>query len=283
MEQAQSGDPAFIKNLKLGSNKKFVEYFNNYLEHIGLHKGCNWVFNISKNHCLVRGLNVKTGNVQETKSLTLYNNLTHRERPVLEVNNMIINTINEKSLIACQLFNFNFCFNLEDIMDSFVYSEMCNSNIYISIVAKIDGETLEVRDIFSNHEYIEKLCAHTPSIVLNNNNIAVEYEKSNMNVFDYLRDYDCIDLVDKNKILQNTCHWALSAAQNQLFNLYDGFSLIQFRNDATGKVPVQLPYYDHEIANIKLKEIDTNIQYAPYWCNNYLIRVISARYYTRLE
>lgn len=268
------GPIMYTRTVKFDSNQQLVNYFNNYLKYTSLNEGCDWVFNVGENNCSVRGLNVKTGRCGDYELLTLYRNLIFRERPLLEFNNLIINTLNEKELIACQLFNFNLCFNLEDIFGAFVYRELCNSPIFINVVAKIDGKPLTLADIFSNHECIEKQLLQIPEISINSTGDEIKITKErlafNKNVLDYLKDYSCLDLIDKNKIIQNTCHWSLSIAPERIFNTYGGFSMMK-KNDG-GNDYVEIPGYDTDVADLVSVDITRNINKTNnYWCNNYKI------------
>lgn len=253
----KSRTPIFTRELKFSNGQKITQYFNNYIKHIKLDVGCDWVFNIDENNSWVRGLNIKTGKLDEINLLTLYDNLTHRERPLLEFNNIIINELNKNYLIVPQLFNFNFCFNLEDVFNRFVYDSIKNHQIYINIVAKIDGTELDIYDIFSNHKYIERKTLQWSSIDGDN-------DLSNMNVLDYLNDYNNIDLIDKNKIIQNTCHWRL--ANGEHFNLYQGFAPV-YEKDGEFKT---MPYYSENIADIDSVELNEYNEFQV-WCNNYII------------
>lgn len=266
---------------KIHFKQQYVEYFNKYLKYVGLDKGCDWVLNISDraNDCIVHGLNVKTGNISDVKLLTLYNNLIYRERPLLEFNNMIINELNKNKLISCQLFNFNFCFNLQDILNDYLLINLKHEPLYININAEIDNNKLEYRDIFSNHEYIEKLVNTTPAMHIHSDNkipnIITKTEKSLANVLDYLNDYKHIDLVDKNKLLQSTCHWCLSENPTELFNMYDGFTLIQKSFNGRqfeykySNENLNNPYYSGETVDLETTNIFSKGYL--YWANNYRI------------
>ena len=119
---SKSTTPIYIRKVKFDSNPKLATYFNEYINMLGLKEnGEDWVFNISQNGCQANGLNVKTGLCSVVQLPNLFNNLSSRERPLLEFNNIIINKLNEKHLITKQLFNFNLCFNFDDIMNAYIY------------------------------------------------------------------------------------------------------------------------------------------------------------------
>lgn len=259
--------------------EKIIEYFNNYIKQLKLNEGCDWVFNIGKDRSVLTGFNVSTGQIEDKELLRLYNDLVSIERPVLEFNNIIINTINSNHMITKQLFNFNLCFNFEDILNPFLINELDNQCLYIDVRISIKDQHLQFMDIFSNHTNIMKECTEIPMIQMDDyNNLIVHNNTSKLvgdtNLFDYLKDYDCVDLIDKNKIIQNTCHWCYSLdPNNTTFNTYDGFSLstIQY-NDNGGKYFINIPYYNGKMPN--LQTIDPKSPNYPFWCNTYAVTQI---------
>lgn len=255
---------------------KIIEYFNNYIKQLKLNEGCDWVFNIGKDRSVLTGFNVSTGQIEDKELLRLYNDLVSIERPVLEFNNIIINTINSNHMITKQLFNFNLCFNFEDILNPFLINELDNQCLYVDVRVSIKDQHLQFMDIFSNHTNIIKECTEIPMIQMDDyNNLIVHNNASKLvgdtNVFDYLKDYDCVDLIDKNKIIQNTCHWCYSSdPNNTTFNAYDGFSLSTMQcNDIGEKYFINIPYYNGKMPN--LQTIDPNSPNYPFWCNTYAV------------
>lgn len=253
------------KDIKIKEGSKLQQYFNQYIENLELNLGCDWVFNINPNTNAVSGLNVSTGLPVVKKIFNLYNDLTYRERPLLEFNNLIINELNNNSLIAKQLFNFNFCFNLEDLFGNV----LCNlipktsyQNLKISLKVFYKGEELEVVDIFSNHWFIPKLDL-TPKTIPATQTTNEEISNG-INVLDHLLDYKCIDLIDKNKVIQNTCHWQLSNSGLH-FNVYEGFSpILESSNDGENATTLHI---SEDVVNITSDNfIASNNNY---WCNIY--------------
>ena len=252
---------------------KMIKYFNDYIKQLGLDKGCNWVFDINKDRSILTGLNVSTGQCENKDLLRLYRDLVSIERPLLEFNNIIINTLNNNHMITKQLFNFNLCFNFEDILNSFLIKELDNQSIWINVSISIKDEQLTCMDIFSNHTNIIKNFLEVPVLNATFNGTYVSYntergeQLQNTNVLDYLNDYNCVDLIDKNKIIQNTCHWSYSLdPQNSTFNMYDGFSLL-YKNDSNELISI--PYYNGKIPNLQVT--DPSVANYPFWCNNYIV------------
>lgn len=264
-----------------GEVSKLEKYFNDYIKFIKLDSGKDWIFDVNKMCSIVSGLNVETGTNVNIELNHFYRDLVYRERPLLEFNNMIISELNKNKLIVPQLFNFNICFNLEDILSEFVISQLSNSPMYININVILGDKILECRDIFSNYEYIPKkiLISGSYSQEINRNNelekfniIDIIKDDNNFNVLDYLNDNKCIDLIDKNKIIQNICHWCNSIEPTYHFNVYDGFSLM-FKNNTTEKdTYINIPYYSENITNLTIDTQNQQSVYCyPYWCNNYII------------
>lgn len=274
--------PMYTRTIRFGNEREkdkiLTDYFNDYLNHTKLNIGCDWVFNISDNedNCVVHGINVSNGMNTDAKLIKLYHDLIFRERPLLEFNNIIINKLRENCMISKQLFNFNFCFNYEDLLNPFLYNKLKNEHLYINIVAKINGKSLEMRDIFSNHQFIEKNMVCVPEIKLIKtvnedtgeiiHTVETSKKGTGANVLDYLGDYKHIDLIDKNKMIQTTCHWCRCNNPETHFNFYDGFSLLA--NNLTS-----ILYYNGETANLNITDAEKqyNVGY-PYWCNNYQLK-----------
>lgn len=249
-------------------HNRFISYFNDYISYILCRNNENvndWVFDINKTSPSVIGLNVTSGKINHKKLGNIFNNLIRRERPVLETNNMIINLIPDNHLITKQLFNFNFCFNIEDIFTSSMSSSMRGGKFYTSINAYIETDTddksLQLVDFYSNHEFIPKNKI-IYDIDRNNSQSDWYYEfvDKNKNVLDYLQDNNCIDLIHKNKILQNTIHWRTTKSGN-IFNLYDGFGSV---ND-----DIMFYYLDQETPDIYSKEYKSTKNQI--WCNVYTL------------
>lgn len=257
------------KDIKIKENSKLQQYFNQYIENIELNKGCDWVFNINKNINVVNGLNVSTGLLEVKKLFNLYDDLTYRERPLLEFNNLIINELNNNSLITRQLFNFNFCFNLEDLFGNVLCNlipESAYEGLKISLKVFYKGKELEVMDIFSNHQFIPKINI-TPKLISTTQNINTD-NSNDINVLDHLSDYKCIDLIDKNKVIQNTCHWQLSDSGLH-FNIYEGFSpILESSEESNGKkIPIQ--YVSEDVVNMTSDNFTNSNN--NYWCNVYKV------------
>jgi hypothetical protein len=268
-------DPLISRIIKFDQSR-IIDYFNNYIKQLGLIEGCDWVFDINKNKSILTGLNVKNGKCENKELIKLYKDLVYIERPLLEFNNIIINTINSNHMITKQLFNFNLCFNFEDILNPFLINELNNHSLYIDVIVTLNDQALTLVDIFSNHTNISKNIFKVSEIKTEDNgNEIIELqndihrlEMEENNVLEYLNDHNCIDLIDKNKFLQNTCHWCYSEEpNNSSFNMYDGFSLLY--RDKHGDFKT-IPYYNGNVPNLQVNQ--SNVINYPFWCNNFYVK-----------
>ena len=206
-------------------HNKFIQYFNNYASDAGLYNGNDDVLNIvfKTNTATVTGLNVATGIFETQHISSLIDNITNREKPLMEFDNMLIQSFVSSTTICNQLINFNLCFNINDIMSGGITNMLNGEDIIISVDVYMGKQLLEKRDFYTEY---------------NNINRAVKSEKETDitdNVLNYLRDYEFIDLIDKNKFCQSICHWSLCDNPDYIFNLYEGFAGITVEevNDKT--------------------------------------------------
>lgn len=214
-------------SLSTGKNvthDKFVKYFKDYVKFVGLDNGDDNIANVNfKNSLLsIHGLDASSGLVSTKCSNDFIKNITLRERPLMEVDNMLINEFKSNTLIAKQLFNFNICFNLEDIIPNSIIHIIKGMPLVISVESFIGDNKLEMKDIYTEYDFIPRHIIHNR---LNN-----KYDED-YNVLDYLNDDKCIDMMAKNKFCQKICHWSLSDNEDYIFNLYDGFSGLTIDGD----------------------------------------------------
>lgn len=252
-------------------HNKFCEYFYEYLKYIKCineNNINNWLFDINKNHSSVHGVDVTTGELKYLKCNSLFTNLTSRTRPVLETNNMILTELKNKLLIAKQLINFNLCFDVNDIFTNSIGLERNGSKVYINVKTYIynnDGKEteLDLVDFFTNHEHITVDDCNIPELDINNldNPLTNNTDKSK-NVLDYLGDFKYVDLITKNKIIQNTFHWCLTDNPTYHFNFYDGFA-----GTYNGE---KLSVQNQTTPDISYPEYNKNIN--QYWCNIWKVK-----------
>lgn len=201
-------------------HNKFIQYFNNYINEAGLVLGCDDVLSVTFNSetAKITGLNISNG-LFETKNIdNIVQNITSRERPLMEIDNLLIQQFSDNLLICKQLFNFNLCFNLEDILSENIIKLLYGKQIIISVNTYIGDKKLDIKDFYTDYNYINK------HISGDNNN----YKE---NVLDYLKDNIYKGFIDKNKFCQSICHWSLAENNDYIFNVYNGFSGLYIDKD----------------------------------------------------
>jgi hypothetical protein len=202
---------------------KVKQYLKNIYPSLGLQGKNSEIlyinFNEMQSH--IKGLNVASGNVQTVDTSYAVNNLLMRERPVLETDNMLVSLFGSNKIISTQFFNFSFVFNIEDLLPiNFIKSFISERiNIYVDMYLEDEKETtkIDVKDLYTNYEFIPKYDIYTSKYFDNK-------DDDKYNVLSYLSDNKCIELINKNKLIQSTFHWVLQNNTSSIFNLYNGFS-----------------------------------------------------------
>lgn len=234
-------------------HNNFCKYIYDYFKHIGLAKmtsstmdivdksvkyidneyGSNDVFNVNFTDytAYIHGLNILSG---DTESRFLSNKcmeLMEREIPFPDFNDKITSSFRDNSFIAKQLFNFNLCFNIQDIAAPqfrkiLLYKDI-NVKINVKSSYKDKNGTLYIKklahkDFYTNYNYIPK---KYPNILTIGKDGNLKFEdKTNVdNVLDFLQEYNCVDYMHYNKITQQNHMWSLADNSNYIFNLYGGF------------------------------------------------------------
>ena len=160
----------------------------------------------------IKGLNVMSGDIQTIDTSYIIDNITSQERTILETDNLITNLFAQNNLVATQLFNFSFVFGLEDFIPLNLINDFIGERINVYVNMYSNNKKVEVKDIYSNYEQISKY------------NIEKGDYVDSENVIEYLHDNHCIDIIDKNKLVQSTFHWTLRNNTSSIFNLYNGFA-----------------------------------------------------------
>lgn len=193
-------------------HNNFVKYLNNYIQYLGIDNGNDNVLNINfnDNNATLSGIDVKNGITRIANLYDIVSNITARERPLMEVDNMLMTSFENNDMLCAQLFNFNLCFNIEDILTGSIAKMFMGKNIIVTVDVYVGDNLLEKRDFYTEYEYLSK------EIIGDTNNT--------YNVLDYLHDNENIALIDKNKFCQNICHWSLHDNNDYIFNVYEGFA-----------------------------------------------------------
>lgn len=183
--------------------------------------------NSERKDSAIKGLNVEYG-VEEIKDVSyIYDNITSRERPLMEFDSSLCELFSANHLIAKQLLNLNFVFNIEDVISPYATTLMTSvNNINISIEFGESTEDLDhniisftpfqLKDIYTNYDIIPVY--YLPSCNYDSN------PTNPKNVLDYLEDNKAVDLIYNNKTTQPICHWTLVDNPNYIYNFYEGFA-----------------------------------------------------------
>lgn len=242
------------------NHDRFSKYFFDYAKYTQLYRNDqtdNWrgdeliSVNLKTDISSICGLHVTSGLKITKPILYLSRNLKDREMTLMEFDEKILGEFEKNRIICSQLFNFNFVFDIGDMLNEWEkqqFSEQISSfNIKVYIEIKtgeekeiIEGEDgtqiertvdifeqLDAVDFYNNYEYIKKI-------------------NGEGNVLDYLKDNKHLDLIDKNKLCPTVFHWSLNDNDSYIFNLYDGFSAVNTSKNYDGAPNLFIEdYYQH--------------------------------------
>ena len=203
------------------THDKFVNYFNEFESSIQSTNSNILKIDLKNKKSYIRGIDVKNGVYIGFKDISnLVDNILHRERLLMDTDALIMDNFESNKLVACQLLNFNFVFDIEEIIPINIVNTLYGANITADMVVEYNGEQLELKDFYSNYDYI---ACKPANLIIHNNIIGEEENKTPQNIFNLVRDNENVDLLDKNKIVQNIIHWSLGNNNEYIFNIYTGF------------------------------------------------------------
>jgi len=159
----------------------------------------------------IQGVQADTGQYMTRDTSYIMNFLLKRERPMLELDSSLLDLFRQNNMIAQQILNLNFVFNIQDISGAWPEYYLYNKQIRLWIDVQYENKSLEYKDLYTNYQFIPKYNLQSG-------------EYTHDNVLDFMEDYNCIDLVGVNKFTQPVFHWALVNNPNYIFNLYSGCS-----------------------------------------------------------
>ena len=246
-----------INNEDTSFHNNFINYFNNWLKYLGICKGTSdkygndrvMYINLQNHIAQIEGVSTSSGQKSGKVSCDyVVNNLLSYERPNVETDYMLCSLFKNHNTITSQLFNINFCFNPQDVLDPFLVSQLKGRSIYIECDVSMVNDSihsLDRRSIFTNYTFIQK-DIYNPFIFMDDmenvsgssgnltgqfvKNYQINYkingtpvDEDNANVLDYLRDPYIEDIKNINKITQPILHWGYTTHSRDTFNLYDGY------------------------------------------------------------
>lgn len=263
--------------------------------------GSNYVYdvNLKDKTVYVHGLNINTTAIDSKCLYEKSYELFTREIPFQDFNVKITNSFKESEFITKQLFNFNLCFNIQDIAAYMVYKDMMfedfNVKVFVYIGNDSNPKKCPLKDFNCNYEYLAKKTTNELYVdggILHNNTIDVSADPDIYNVYDFLKDYKCIDYLYFNKLIQSYPIWSLANNNEYVFNMYSGFAgwhkcVEKISSTFTEKVPTQiLHHYGKSFNSDIYKRVDAlrNLSWVNYidmteqdsflwkfWNNNNLI------------
>lgn len=168
-------------------------------------------------YAFITGVQADKGRYATNDISYMIRDLLHREIPMIEFDNMLLSKFRESNMVAQQLINLNFLFNMEDI--SYVLKEsLLGKHITVALRVKYDGQYLPLKDFYTNYSKIP---------VYRMDRSTINFSK---NVCDYIGDNTIIDYMYTNKFTQPIFHWAMAENPTYIYNFYDGFAPV-FKND----------------------------------------------------
>ena len=235
-------------------HNQFVQYLNNWLKYTNITPDENSImqgndkvmdFSIEDRSATICGINVNTGQRSGEISVDYtIANLLSQERPLMEADYIVSTLFKNHNIIATQLFNFNFCFNITDLIDptlfNMVYGKKVSVDCVVDVVNGFGGSSrISQMSMYSNYEYIPRdyaapyfqvfECVPDDDEVLYAPPGYDPYppvkwsSEEDANVLSYLQDYDDKYLKKKNKLSQPIIHWGYSPDNVKMFNFYEGF------------------------------------------------------------
>ena len=208
-----------------------------------------------------KGIDPSSGSYMSKDVSYICETLLAKERPLMDNDYYLARIFKDNLLIAQQLVNFNFIFDLSDILLHIIYEEMQYKKIGVEVEIWQDGQKLALKDFYSNYEFIPK--AKIISSLLGGFP-RISYD-TDENVLDYKNNSNYIEYAYKNKLIQNIVHWSVGDSE-YIFNLFDGFSpnygaeilfLNQQLNSSSGIMPGS-----PNIASSEFNLADQNVMWA---------------------
>jgi len=251
------------KTLKLSSetnndfHNKFVKYLYQYIKDIELDDHMIHI-DLDDNTASITGIDASTGLSKTINIDKLARDLTDKERLLMDADSMIIEQYANNRMIAKQLFNFNFLFSMEDFFPPVIMNMISGNQVILDVRVKVDDEELEIKDFYTNYDYIPSVCVHEAP------------ENVDINIFEGLRDNKNIDLIDKNKITQRICHWSIVGDDEYIFNVYPEFGGFYTSDD---KEVHKIGQLYQNTPNIWLEKYSENSN-TNGWANDYPITTI---------
>lgn len=241
---------------------KLSRYFWDWIDYINPNKEYdNFLYmSFAKQNANIAGVDCASGTPIVKSVNSLINNLTYRERPLMEQNHLMTMQWADNKMICNQLFNFALYFNIDDLTDMNLDMSPLNftSEIYITrqdVVNEVlvndaslsdsisdsptyttNRQLLEQSDFLFNYDFIRKTHIEyikykgtyifgAPDVVKSQGikELMTNTSAKTENVFDYMSDNKFIDFMKSNKLVPVDV-FMKQINQSSPFVLYDGFA-----------------------------------------------------------
>ena len=180
-------------------------------------------------YAFITGVQADKGRYATNNISYMIRDILHREIPMIEFDNMLLSKFRESNMVAQQLINLNFLFNMEDI--SYVLKEsLVGKHITVALRVMYDGKYLPLKDFYTNYSKIP---------VYRVDRSTINHSK---NVCEYIGDNMIVDYMYTNKFTQPIFHWAMVENPTYIYNFYDGFAPVFKNGDDFQRVEGR--YYD---------------------------------------
>lgn len=188
-------------------HKRFVNYFNNYIDNI-VDNGVigDKLINIDfdNSYMSLEGVNVQNGEIANKDISYVLPNLVSRFRPMMDTDSLIISNFANNNVICKQLFNFNFLFDIENLLSHNIFMQMKGEKIFFEVKCFVDNEELEVKSFSWDYSKDFDIKNTNPS----------------NKTLDFFEDYNSIQHMDKNKLSPQVIHWSSTLDNDYIFNIY---------------------------------------------------------------
>lgn len=242
------------------NHNRFSKYFFDYAKYTQLYRNDqtdNWrgdeliSVDLKTDESSICGLHVASGLKITKPILYLSRNLKDREMTMMEFDEKILSEFEKNRIICSQLFNFNFVFNMDDMLNEWEERQFSdnidkfNIKVYVEIKTGEEKEIIEGEDGTQIERRID-IFEQLVGVDFYNNYENIKKINGEGNVLDYLKDDKHLDLIDKNKLCPTIFHWSLNDNDSYIFNLYDGFGATGTSKNYDGAPNLFIEdYYEH--------------------------------------
>ena len=206
---------------------------------------------LNPSNACITGVNVENGQYLLKDVTYVVPDILCREMPLVEFDGTLLDLFPTNHMIAQQMLNLNFLFNIEDI-SYFTKSQLLGKGITVAVYAGYDDKHLTMKDLYTDYNHIPVYRSDT-----------AEFDNV-LHTCDYMGDDKMLEYMSINRFVQPIFHWTMRENPKYIYNFYDGFAPV-FRDRTSGEFfRVSGRYYDQ--ADIK-EPVHDMYNCAAYWCH----------------